>query len=187
MKTNEKDLFNRILCGDTQAVEIFINTWHNSFIGFISKIVCREDAYDIAQEIYLKLLKRFHRFKNLEHAKRFLFKSGYRKALDYYRKSKVHHNAHTKIKQNFEENIKNQPNSYLINDLKTAIEKLSPKEKSVIILKIDYDFTAKEISAHLGLPTGTVLYRLHQAKKKIKKFFDSDKLCLINKNREVSS
>ena len=190
MQINEKNLFKRILKGDSQAVEIVITAWHSPFIGFIAKIVSHEDALDIAQEIYLKLIKRFHRFKNLEHAKRFIYQSGYRKAIDYYRKNKTHNEIHHKIKQNIKEHILNKPNTdniSLINDLKIAIEHLSPEEKSVIALKIDYDYTAREIGAHLGIATGTVLYRLHQAKKKIRNFFDNDRLCFINNTGEVTS
>jgi len=190
MQINEKDLFKRILQGDAQAVENVITAWHPSFVGFISKIVSHEDALDIAQEIYLKLIKRIHRFKNLEHAKRFIFKSGYRKAIDYYRKNKKHNEIHQKIKLTIKQNIPHQSKTHhtnLINDLKKAIEHLSPEEKSVITLKIDYDYTAREIGAHLGVATGTVLYRLHQAKKKIRNFFDNDRLCLTNKTGEARS
>ena len=190
MINNEKELFKRILKGDAQAVENVITAWHPSFVGFISKIVSRDDALDIAQEIYLKLIKRFHRFKNLEHAKRFIFKSGYRKAIDYYRKNRTHNEIHHKIKQTIKEEFLDKSNTRkndLINDLKTAVEHLSPEEKSVIALKLDYDYTAREIGAHLGVATGTVLYRLHQAKKKIRNFFDNDKLRFANETGEVRS
>lgn len=49
-----------------------------------------------------------------------------------------------------------------------AIEKLEPKFRSVIVLRLMDGYSTKETAEILNLPTGTVLSRLTRAQKKLK-------------------
>ena len=49
-----------------------------------------------------------------------------------------------------------------------AIQKLEPKFRSVIVLRLMDGYSTKETAAILSLPTGTVLSRLARAQKKLK-------------------
>ena len=49
-----------------------------------------------------------------------------------------------------------------------ALQELSPKHRSVVVLRIINGYSTKEAAAVLDVPVGTVLSRLHRAQKKLK-------------------
>ena len=163
-------LFKRIQHGDSEAVNHILSRWHSQFIGFIAKIVSLEDAQDIAQEAYVKMVQRFYRFSNLNHAKRFMYKMGYRKAIDIVR----HTGRTTAIKQKLATHSVYAPDEHIGYDLSHALSVLSVKEQAVVLLKLQQDLSHREIAAHLGIPLGTALYRMHTALRKLRTFFDTD-------------
>ncbi len=170
----DKQLFKRIRDADSVAVDIFINTLHQPYVGFLSKIINPEDARDVAQETYLKMLKRFHRFSNLNHARRFLYKAGYRKAIDFFRK--------TKRRNRFIQQVQDKHNPHIIHDnlaidthdLLNAVNTLTVKQKAVVMLRVQQDLSYREIAGRLGIPTGTALYRMHCALRKLREYFDKE-------------
>ena len=168
---NDNALFKRIQQGDSSAVEEILSRWHGQFVGFLAKIVSLEDAQDTAQEAYVKMIQRFHRFSNLDHAKRFMYKTGYRKAIDVVR----HAGRTVVVKQKLAEQTTSLSDSHLTHDLYRAVDVLSLKEKAVVMLRLQQDLSHREIAAHLGIPLGTALYRMHNAVRKLRVFFESDK------------
>lgn len=169
---DDTTLFNLIRQGDVTAADKLVNRWHSMFTGFIARITGIDDAADIVQDTYLTLFKKFHTFKNINHARRFMYKTGYNRAIDLYRKKRTHALAHTEIKRNMTGSSSGL-DSRLLHDLNNAVTILPAKEKAVIALKIQHDFTAREIAVHLGIPTGTVLYRIHNALKTMRHFLSS--------------
>ena len=142
------------------------------FSGFLARIAGIDDAADIAQEAYLKLFQKFHTFKNVNHARRFMYKTGYNRAIDSYRQKQTHAAAHKEIKRN-STSSDHRDHHHIKHDLHAAIGNLPAKEKAVIALKVQHDFTAREIASHLGIPIGTVLYRIHKALKRMREFLGS--------------
>ncbi len=61
-----------------------------------------------------------------------------------------------------------------------ALHELSPKHRSVVVLRIINGYSTKEAAEVLDVPVGTVLSRLHRAQKKLKAllapYVDSDDL-----------
>ncbi|GEM_PF-1314981 len=170
MIDNDKILFAKILAGDEEAVESAIRMWHGGFVGFLCSMVNEEDAQDIAQDIYLKFIKNVHKLNNLQHAKRFIYKSGYRKAVDFIRRR----NIASKVIKDLAENmpVTHGVIDKTVNDtLQKGLDTLSAKERAVISLRFDSGMTTRETAQHLGIPQGTVLYRIHSAMGKLRKFF----------------
>lgn len=52
-----------------------------------------------------------------------------------------------------------------------ALQCLSAAEYPVVMLHVFGDFKLKEIAGYLKIPYGTVLWRYHQAKQKLRKFY----------------
>jgi RNA polymerase sigma-70 factor, ECF subfamily len=55
-------------------------------------------------------------------------------------------------------------------DLRSAIERLSPKLREIILLRELDDLSCKEIALALKCPIGTVMSRLHRARTKLRTF-----------------
>lgn len=49
-----------------------------------------------------------------------------------------------------------------------ALQQLSPKHRSVVVLRLINGYTTRETAEMLDIPLGTVLSRLHRAQKKLK-------------------
>lgn len=58
------------------------------------------------------------------------------------------------------------------NAVRQAIQKLDPKFRAVIVLRLIDGYSTQETASILDLPTGTVLSRLARAQKKLKKILD---------------
>lgn len=155
----EQALFRQIQQGDTSAADEVLAEWNGQFVGFLAKMTPFPEAQDIAQESYIVMIQKFHRFSNLEHAKRFLYKVGYRKAIDFIRRA-------GKKRAVIEALSYTEPPAQAIDstdDLYYAVNQLPPKEKAVVMLRLQQDLSHREIAARLGIPIGTVLYRMHRA------------------------
>jgi RNA polymerase sigma-70 factor (ECF subfamily) len=58
-------------------------------------------------------------------------------------------------------------------DLHSALEVLSERERTVIMLRYEEDLTQPAIAARLGIPVGTVKVQLHRARVKLRRAYAS--------------
>ena len=59
-------------------------------------------------------------------------------------------------------------------DMATGIQQLPPKQRAAVHLFYGEDLTVEEIASALGIPTGTVKSRLHQARQALKRNLGDD-------------
>ena len=59
-------------------------------------------------------------------------------------------------------------------DMATGIRQLPPKQRAAVHLFYGEDLTVEEIASALGIPTGTVKSRLHQARQALKRNLGAD-------------
>jgi RNA polymerase sigma-70 factor (ECF subfamily) len=57
-----------------------------------------------------------------------------------------------------------------------ALQKLSPEKREVIVLRFNEDLSYEEIARVLGISTGTVMSRLHRAKKELEKILKKTRI-----------
>ena len=58
-------------------------------------------------------------------------------------------------------------------DMQSALEVLSERERTVIMLRYEEDLTQPAIAARLGIPEGTVKVQLHRARVKLRRAYAS--------------
>ncbi len=58
-------------------------------------------------------------------------------------------------------------------DLHAALERLDETDRSLLMLRYSEDLTQAAIARRLGIPEGTVKVRLHRARDKLRRAFDS--------------
>jgi RNA polymerase sigma-70 factor (ECF subfamily) len=58
-------------------------------------------------------------------------------------------------------------------DLRAALLRLDDNERRLLMLRYDEDLTQAAIARRLGIPEGTVKVRLHRARDKLRRAFDS--------------
>jgi len=149
---------------------------HLEFIYRIARRLTRDhhDAEDLVQETYLKAYAAFGRFEmrqfgvrpwllrilnntflNRQQRQQRAPRSADQQALD-----EIHADDSdaTPPELDFE---------HLDGEVKAAIESLSPEFRSVLLLWATMEFSYKEIAEILDLPVGTVMSRLHRARKQL--------------------
>ena len=134
-----------------------------------------QDAEDVVQDTFISFITNYSDMKDTGKAVALLKKIAANKCLDRIKLSKT-----DAVEDEFFENIEAVPEDFLPESIIESeqmrkvvmdiIEKsLSEDVRKTLILFYFNELSTKEISEALGIPQGTVLWRLNFAKKKIKK------------------
>lgn len=119
------------------------------------------DALDIVQESAYKAIYHANKLKNPEYAKTWICRIVINEAITFLRK---------KTKEQTEPILAELADREKedMTDLKNALEKLSPEEKTVIILRFFEDMKLEEVAAVCKESVSTVKSRLYRTLKKLK-------------------
>jgi RNA polymerase sigma factor (sigma-70 family) len=136
----------------------------------------REDADDVTQEVIIKIWENLNAFK-LTSAKAWIIKTTHNLCIDYLRKRNISIKRECTMDDDFSESFidvheENNPMltthfRLMSNKVKTAIEKLPEKLRSIFILYEVQGLKYKEISLALDIPINSVKVYLMRARKKL--------------------
>jgi RNA polymerase sigma-70 factor, ECF subfamily len=136
------------------------------------------DAEDVTQEVLVRLWKNIDNF-NINAAKSYIMKMTHNLCLDYLRRRKVYNNREVEIDEYFEETYSNddrteEPDEMIRNKdlnlkIKSAVENLPEKLKSVFVMYQLQGMKYKEISEALDIPLNSVKVTLMRARMKLQK------------------
>lgn len=130
----------------------------------IRLVADRTEAEDLVQETYLQAWKSFHKFTIGTNCRAWLFKI-------LLIKTKHRHRKRVKLKREsddlpeglaYEQPI---PEDIADEEVLQALEKLPPYYKETLLLSDVQEMSYKEVAHALGIPTGTVMSRLHRGRK----------------------
>lgn len=161
---------------DNKELEkIYNDTYRSVYWTAVSLLKDEDEAQDIVQETYVTLINSYDTLKDKNKAASWLKKTAANKCLDRLRRTRT-----VNAEDDFFENVEAQPEDFLPDHILESDEKrriimdiinnsLSDDIRRTLILFYYDEMTTKEIASLLGIPQGTVLWRLNYAKKKIKK------------------
>ena len=134
------------------------------------------DADDVTQEVMIRIWKNLDHFK-ITSAKSWIMKTTHNLCIDFLRRNAVATGRSYEIDEVFEETYsdnKEENNPYLTvhlkmmsDKLKTEIQKLPEKLRSVLILYELQGLKYQEISTALNIPVNSVKVYLFRARKKL--------------------
>jgi RNA polymerase sigma-70 factor (ECF subfamily) len=148
-----------------------VNLYADRVYRFVLKnLHHEEDSKDIVQSSFEKLWKNRHKVDPVK-IKSFLFTIAYNQMIDHLRKSK-----RITLKDEFSEDTAlsiNQPSSHVRKVIDEALERLSPTQKSLVMLK-DYEgYSYEEIGEITGLNPSQVKVYLHRARTQLRNYLVS--------------
>lgn len=138
----------------------------------------KEDSEDVLQETFLSIYTNIDKLKDSSKLKSWIFTILKNKAYTKYKTRKrefPEEEINSLIDSKSDSNLENE--FAIKSDIEKCLNKLSQKEREVIILFYYNDFTTKEIAKITKSFEGTVKSRLHRARKKLKEEVD-----LLDKN-----
>ncbi|MBR2751822.1 MAG: sigma-70 family RNA polymerase sigma factor [Clostridiales bacterium] len=155
--------------------KIYNDSYRAVYWTAMSLLKNEADAEDIVQETFLSLIKSYDSIQDKSKVHAWLKKTAANKCLDRIKLTKT-----VNVEDEFFENVEDVAEDFLPDSLIESAEmrkvimdiiekSLSEEIRKTLILYYFDEMTTKEISEVLGVPQGTVLWRLSFAKKKIKK------------------
>lgn len=179
----EPELVKRAQAGDTGAFDELVSRARARVYGMIYNMVHNEqDAWDLAQESFLKAWKSIGRFRGQASFHTWIYRIVMNVTIDWLRKRQIKgggaefddtiqvkeidpasrtvpHSAALPHERMEHEEIRRR--------IEAAIAQLTPEHRAVILMKEIEDMQYHEIAESLGCSIGTVMSRLFYARKKL--------------------
>src|SRR5213082_3942071 len=180
---SELELVRRCQAGETEAFDQLVTRYRTRVFGMIYNMVHNEqDAWDRAQDGFVKACKSIDRFRGKSSFYTWLYRIVMNVTIDWLRKKQVKGGG-----TEFDDNVqlreidpasKTVPRAEPLphqrlervevrTRIDQAIAQLSPEHRAVILMKETEDMQYHEIAEALGCSIGTVMSRLFYARKKL--------------------
>ena len=179
----ESDLIRQAQNGDTAAFDELVGRFRNRVFGMIYNMVHNEqDAWDLAQDSFLKAWKSIGRFRGQSSFYTWLYRIVMNVTIDWLRKKQVKGSGAElddaiQLKE-IDPASRTVPKADALPHQKmerqeirarieAAIAQLTPEHRAVILMKEMEDMQYHEIAESLGCSIGTVMSRLFYARKRL--------------------
>lgn len=184
---SESELIKNYFEGDDKALEALVALYLPSIYSFVLRRVGKKDeSEDITQEVFIKVWKNLKKFDHKKSFKTWIFTIAKNTVIDWQRKKKTipMSKFDTKDGKNIiVEKLSDQrplPNDIfyqknLKNVLDSAINKLAPEFKTLLLLRYNDHFKFREIAEILEEPLQTVKSRHRRAVLALKQVVVDDK------------
>ncbi len=180
MNDPDESLVRQAKTGDKAAFGKLVNKYYEMVYAVVFGILHhREAAKDVAQEVFLKAFRELVRFEGKAKFKTWLYRVAVNAALDEVRKRRPTESldATDKAAEEDERPVVIPDRSLGPRDrtaqrelrelLDQAINQLTPEHRAVLVLREWQELSYEEIAETLGIEVGTVMSRLHYARKKL--------------------
>jgi len=182
VEPDDKALVKRCQAGDSDAFNELVARYRSkAFMMVYGMVQNEQDAWDLAQDGFIKAWKSIHRFKGESSFYTWLYRIMTNVTIDSLRRKGIHGESEFDDRiapGNVEpasrttpaadplpyEKLERRDIRQRIND---AIAKLSPEHRAVIVMKEMEDLQYSEIAQILDCSIGTVMSRLFYARKKL--------------------
>ena len=178
----ETELISRCQQGDPEAFKEIFDQYHKKVYRIAYGVVRqREDALDIVQEVFIKLYRSIRNFKGKSKFYTYLYRMAMNTAIDHSRKMGRSPFSSLDGMEGFQpsEAVEKRPDSILLHKelegrVKVALEKLPTDQRMALIFREVEGLSYQEMAEAMGCSIGTVMSRLHYARKRIQELLKND-------------
>ena len=182
-------LVSNYLNGCEKSLEILINKHKYKLYNFIySKVLNKDNAEDLFQETFIKVIKTLKRGVYNEEGKflSWTMRIAHNLVIDFFRKNKRFPSFDKKENFDILQLIKDENPSVerllidkqILNDLQKIIVKLPEDQKEVLDMRLYKEMSFKEISDATGVSINTALGRMRYAIINLRKFIIENNITL---------
>jgi len=172
----DNEIISRVLQGQQNAYAELVNRYQGYVFTLVLRMIkSREDAEEVAQDVFVKAYRSLADFRGESKFTTWLYTIANTTSITFLRKKKldVHSLDNEKVFEvadskdsGFRANLVEQKSR--VNMVNEAIAMLSPDDAEIITLFYKAEQTLEEISRILRLETNTVKVRLHRARTRLK-------------------
>ncbi len=178
MELSDGELVQRCQKGETTAFQELVARYYQKvFMVAFGVVNHREDAMELAQETFFRAYRNIRSFKGGSTFYTWLYRITVNLAIDFQRRQK---RGLLEFKETMEDVVEKGEGAELADDpyrdfesrelterLLAAINELTPDHKAVIVMRTVEGLSYKDIGRIMGCSEGTVMSRLHYARKKL--------------------
>lgn len=159
-EVEDSDLIAHARRGDVDAYNVLVSRWEKRVFNYLHRLVnAREEAQDLAQDVFLKAWQNLRKLEDAAKFPSWLFRI-------------AHNEAYSLLR-------KNRPDTEILMDapagesrsrlfpvetalaVRSALTRLSPEQRDVVVLKVYEGFKFEEIAQVLNAPVSTIKSRLY--------------------------
>ncbi|MCH1627046.1 RNA polymerase sigma factor [Ferdinandcohnia quinoae] len=169
----DQELIEEILNGSQAAMEVLTRKYYKPIYAFVyRKVGNKEMAYDLTQEIFIKMLQKIQSFSNKGSFKSWLYSIAVNHCRDYWRSADYKMTSQqAELPETIESKQKSIPYIFERKEtreqVKVAINSLPEYQREALILKYFHDMKIKEIAEVTNASDSTVKSRLKQGLGKL--------------------
>ena len=167
----EHDLVERCREGNREAQrELYDRTSENIYRLLLRMTASPDDAFDLAQETYLKAFTRMGQFDGRSSVATWLYRVAVNEALQFLRRAR---RTRVKLQQivprsGSEIGISHQQHSTIRLDMNDAVAALAPNDRAMLLLRYQEGLDYRAIAGVVGCAAGTVASRLNRARQRVR-------------------
>ena len=186
---DDAQLVRNYINGCEKSLEDLVNKHKYKLYNFIySKVLNKDNAEDLFQETFIKVIKTLKRGVYNEEGKflPWIMRIAHNLVIDFFRKNKRFPSFDKNDKYDIFQLIKDENPSIerhlidkqILNDLKKIIIKLPQDQKEVLDMRLYKEMSFKEISENTGVSINTALGRMRYAIINLRKLIIENKITL---------
>lgn len=178
---SDQVLVRRVQEGDVAAFDSLVRKYRERLYSVVYNLTSnREDAADITQEAFIKAFSSINRFQGKSAFFTWLYRIGVNTTLSHLKRNRFRRffslenlqedGSHAQVLETLAARHKSEKGallSELQEKLNEALQKLSPKHRTVVVLFEIEGLSHQEIAEIVGCSVGTVRSRLHYAKQQL--------------------
>lgn len=141
----------------------------------------REDALDVAQDALMRFFATLDRFQEERPVRPYLLRIVRNRVMDLWRRRRIRRAESLDAGELPRQIVDDRPGpeeSTRRDELRRrvwrAVAELAPAKREILVLRDYHDLTYAEIAKVLGIPIGTVMSRLHAARKALREILVAD-------------
>jgi RNA polymerase sigma factor (sigma-70 family) len=171
----DSKIISRAISGDPDALTLLINEYKDiAFNLALSIVKDKENAKDITQDSFLRVLENINGFRNESKFSTWLYKIVYNQSIQFVQryKSAKFINIDSIKTNDFASDLPNGEDKYL--ELYKSIEQLEDNERNIVMLFYLADKSIKEIILITDLSNSNIKVILHRARKRLQEKLNID-------------
>jgi len=185
MKPTDRDLFDQARDGDSAAFGVLV-TRHQQRIYRLAVHMLRDrsDAEDVTQETFIRAYRALDRFDGRSEPYTWFYRIAINLSLNRIRSRKTARTTHHTDDPSLDAVLVDQrpetadpgasaQRRQLYETLEAGIDKLSETLRITLILVCIDGRSHEEVARILGAPEGTIAWRVHEARRKLKEFMQA--------------